>query len=87
MGSDDSPDPFMDEVLDRAVAPYVSLVPPDVLELMRDALREDLLANPTSAKLINRLRPRPELAQSDDVEVPFTQTPGMKPGSEGSGGR
>lgn len=86
MTTDTSTDAFMDEVLDRAMAPYIDLVPADVLVFMRDALREELLAHPVSAKLINRLRPRPDMAQSDDIEIPAAARPSSKRDSGGGSG-
>ena len=81
-------DAYVDEVVERALAPYADKVPAAVLEEMRAAMREDLLAHPLSAKLINRLRPRPALPHSDDIEV----EPGWRTGAvrgkagDGSGG-
>ena len=54
MSDAQSPGAYLDEVIERALAPYADKVPPDVLEEMREELR----SHPTTYDLAKRLRAR-----------------------------
>jgi hypothetical protein len=52
--SDD--DPELDAEVERALAPFKHLVPPDVLETMRETLADLLLTHPIGERLMNQSR-------------------------------
>ena len=55
---DDPPgdDPELDAEVERALAPYSHLVPPDVLQTMRETLADMLVSHPVGAVLMNQSR-------------------------------
>ena len=56
---DDSPDdddPELDAEVERALAPYKHLVPPDVLQTMRETLTDMLLTHPVGEILMKQSR-------------------------------
>ncbi len=55
---DDLPedDPELDAEVERALAPYSRLVPPDVLQTMRETLADMLASHPVGAVLMNQSR-------------------------------
>ena len=55
---DDPPadDPEVDAEVERAVGPYKFLLPPDVLQAMRETLTDMLLTHPVGAVLMNQSR-------------------------------
>lgn len=61
------PDPVLENEVERAISPYRGLVSPEVLLQMKERLREALLFHPVGRRLLNRVRPLPELQQSDEV--------------------
>lgn len=61
------------ETVERSLAPYRGLVPPEMLAQMREALEDELIKNPYSVALLRQLaaRPAPEVSG----EVPAEETP------------
>lgn len=56
---DDSPDdddPELDAEVERALGPYKHLVPPDILQTMRETLADLLLTHPVGERLMNLSR-------------------------------
>jgi hypothetical protein len=49
-------DPILEAIIERAVAPYRDLLPADVLDLIQDAMRQDLPAHRAFGLLLDRLR-------------------------------
>ncbi len=61
-----------DEV-DEAIAPYLNIVPPRVLQRMRETLRDMLLHHPDVAPLTNAALPAKEVERSGEIgEEPAT---------------
>src|SRR5262249_41219548 len=54
-----SKDPVLEAELERALAPYRDVLPPDVLEEFRDALEDALNTHPVGSLLLKRLQPPP----------------------------
>jgi hypothetical protein len=52
-------DPLVEAELERALQRYVGLVPPAMLETMRDILEDALTSHPVAVKLLDHLRERP----------------------------
>ncbi|HTN90441.1 MAG TPA: hypothetical protein VL242_42495 [Sorangium sp.] len=50
-------DPFLDEVVERALAPYRGLAPRELLEAMRELLIEALTEDEVGRDLLERARP------------------------------
>ena len=61
------PDPVLENELERAISPYRGVVSPEVLEQMKERLREALLFHPVGRRLLNRVRPLPALQNSDEI--------------------
>lgn len=51
-------DPWIEEQIDAAVAPYVTLLPPEEIAWMRDRLFEALTTERRGRELVRRARPR-----------------------------
>ncbi|XXX77807.1 hypothetical protein WMF30_03405 [Sorangium sp. So ce134] len=51
-------DPFLDEVVERALAPYRGIAPRELLETMREMLVEALTEDEVGRDLLERARPR-----------------------------
>ncbi|AUX24984.1 uncharacterized protein SOCEGT47_055250 [Sorangium cellulosum] len=51
-------DPFLDEVVERALAPYRGVAQPELLEIMRELLVEALTEDEVGRDLVERARPR-----------------------------
>ena len=49
-------DPVLAAELNRALAPYRTLVPPEMLEVYRDILRHSLTENPVGKALLDRVK-------------------------------
>ena len=66
--TDDPPagEPFVEEKLDRALAPYAGLLPPEVLADFRGTLADFMTSHPPMARMLARLRPRPAVDVSGD---------------------
>lgn len=60
-------DPFLEEILDEAMSPYLGQLPPETLAMMRGVLREEMLADPAALRLLSAARPRAVPKQSGDV--------------------
>jgi hypothetical protein len=80
-------DPIVDAAVERALAPLVGLLPPDVLEEKRRSLRLGLATHPRAQDILRRLRARPLVQRSGTVLTNDLQ--GAHPESEeehGTGG-
>ncbi|AGP34093.1 hypothetical protein [Sorangium cellulosum] len=51
-------DPYLDEVVERALAPYRGIASRDVIEAMRELLVEALTEDEVGRDLLERARPR-----------------------------
>lgn len=65
--AEDDLDPLLEEKLDRALAPYVDLLPPEVLAQLREDLGDFATTHPEMARMLARLRPPPVVAESGEV--------------------
>ena len=74
-GADDN----LDAAVERALVPYLTLLPADQLDEFRAILREELARHPVSARLLKQLRPPPVVEKSDDVvrDDPLAAAPGQ----------
>ena len=61
-------DPLVAAEVERALSPYVGLVPPDVLQTMREVLEDALTTHPVAMKLLDHLRER--VAQEVSGTIP-----------------
>jgi len=62
-------DEFVDQEVDRALGPYLHLLPEADAEEFRSVLREELLAHPVSRRLLTQVRPEPSgVNKSGEVE-------------------
>lgn len=52
------PDPIVAAEVERAIAPYERLFPPDVVLTMREILEHALTSHPVGMALVDRVRPR-----------------------------
>ncbi|WP_437875749.1 hypothetical protein [Sorangium sp. So ce513] len=68
------------ETVERSLAPYRGLVPPEMLAQMREAIEDELVNNPTSVALLRQLMARPAPASSGEVP-----REGAPPGGRGQG--
>lgn len=74
-------DSVLETEVERAVAPYRGVVSAEVLEEMKERLREALLFHPVARRLLNRVRPVPVLQQSDEIQ---RRDPGKTGGRDAS---
>ena len=51
-----APDPILEAEIERALAPYRNLLPPDAIEEMRSVLAEILLSHPVTSLYLERIR-------------------------------
>jgi hypothetical protein len=63
-----SEDPEMDEVIEDAVAPWKDLVPPEVLQEMRERVGDALAAHPDGTRLMRAVRPDPVVQKSTEID-------------------
>lgn len=71
-------DPLLEAEIERATAPYRGKVSPELFAHYQDRLREALLLHPVGRRLLNRVRPLPDLQKSDDLakrEAPVQKQP------------
>lgn len=61
-------DALLDAQVERAMAPYRDMLPPEALAEMRDALSDFLATHPAALRLMARLRPPPAVQFSGPVE-------------------
>jgi len=66
--TDQPKDPVLEATVERALAPYKDLLPPEALEEFRRDLREELARHPVSARLLKQVTPRAAPDASADVE-------------------
>jgi hypothetical protein len=79
-------DPILRAELDRALAPYKKLVPPKMLEVMRENLRHALTEHPVGKALVDRVRqverkPPTTTGEALKPEAEAESTPMTKPPS------
>jgi len=55
---EEADDPFLEAELDRALAPYLDKLPPDMIQHYRELLGDVLTTHPLGRRLLNRARPR-----------------------------
>jgi hypothetical protein len=60
-------DENLEAAVERALAPYVGLLPDEQLREMREVLRDELSRHPVSARLLKQLAPPPVVQASDDL--------------------
>jgi hypothetical protein len=60
-------DPFLKELLDDALFPFVELLTPDELRAIRDELADAARFHPVGARLVRDARPDPAVQRSDEV--------------------
>jgi hypothetical protein len=65
-------DAFIEEHVERALAPYRGVLPPEVLSAFADELWIFLTTHPVAERMLSRIRPREVLATSGDVKKPGT---------------
>ena len=65
----DDEDELLEREVERAVAPYRRIFPPAVVEDMADLLRAALIVHPVLGGTFQRLRPPPNVYQSDEVDL------------------
>lgn len=64
-------DPVLAAEMERALAPYRSLVPPDMLEVLRDTLRHALTQHSVGKDLLDRARAierRPPMKSGEETK-------------------
>ena len=61
-------DPFIEEHVEAALAPYQGVFPPEVLTEFAEELRIFLTTHPLAERMLSRIRPREILAASDEVK-------------------
>lgn len=76
-------DPFLDEVVEEALAPYRAALSEDLLEAMRRVLEDTLATEPLARQLLSRARPRAVPLQSGDQP---TDAQGQEPGDVAAAG-
>ncbi|MEJ7734698.1 MAG: hypothetical protein WKG00_36575 [Polyangiaceae bacterium] len=74
-------DPYIEQLVDRAVAPYRGKLAVAVLEELRELLGDALATHPVVSRLVERGRPHENVLQSDEQE----RGVGPDDGSRGSG--
>ena len=67
-------DPFLEAELERALAPYRALLPPEMLVVFRETLSDALTTHPVGSRLFDRTRPH-DITQTSEMRE--------KAGSEG----
>jgi hypothetical protein len=85
----DPEDPLLEAQIERAMAPYVGMVPPKALAEMREFVSDFLATHPVAVRLMARLRPPPTVDVSGplgDQEDPADTEPATerKTGTGGS---
>jgi len=60
-------DPVLEAEIERALAPYKGLVPPEMLAVMRAELERALTQDAVGQALLKQARPAPVVDQSGDV--------------------
>ncbi|WP_437295424.1 hypothetical protein [Sorangium sp. So ce426] len=86
--SNDTPstnDPFLDEVVERGLAPYRGKVSPEQLETMREMLVEALIEDEVGRDLLDRARPRATPIGSGVETQEGAREPRRKAGSDEDG--
>jgi hypothetical protein len=67
-------DPFLKDLIDDALLPYVSVLTPDELRFLREELADAARFHPVAARLLKAARPDPKVERSGDVAVEGEQT-------------
>ena len=76
--------PFLDEVVEKALAPYRDSLPEEALEAMRQVLGDVLATEPLACQLVSRARPRKVPLQSGDQPTAGVSATGV-PEKRGTG--
>jgi hypothetical protein len=73
-------DAYLDSIVERTLATYRALVPPDVLEVMRELVVQALTEDEVGRDLLERARPRKAPEQSDIQPVDGAPAPAKTAG-------
>lgn len=76
-------DPILEAAVERALAPLLGRLSPELLDEFRKSLRLGLSTHPKAQDILHRLRARPILLASSTLSVPEVQT---SPGRSGEAG-
>ena len=81
-------DENLEGAVERALEPYLHLLPTDELQHFREVLREELARHPVSARLLKQLAPPPVVQASDEQvrDDPLAERPAPAPGKAKRGG-
>ena len=60
-------DPYVQETIERALAPYIGIASPDLLRSMRATLEEAMSTHPYAVGIIKQLRARRAPAATEEV--------------------
>ena len=63
----DQKDPVLEAEIERALAPYKALLPPDMLEVFRAELERALTQDPVGKRLLRAVKPTQAVDHSGDV--------------------
>ncbi|XXT19277.1 hypothetical protein WME94_54540 [Sorangium sp. So ce429] len=86
--SNDEPgaaDPFLDEIVERTLAPYRGIAPPELLEAMRELIVEALTEDEVGRDLLERARPHATPLGSGVETREGAGAPQRRAGSGGDG--
>lgn len=88
MDKNQSFDDFIDAEVNRALSPYLGVLPDEAIDEMRSVLRDALMTHPTGSRLARQAAPPPQVMSSGevvraDVDEVFTSE-GKKAQSGGS---
>ena len=59
---------LIEELVDDAFAPFIGLLPPDVMETFREELADALALHPQASLLVRRALPDPSAHKSGEVD-------------------
>ncbi len=78
-------DATLEAELDRALAPYADVLPPDTLASFREALADALETHPVGSRLLERVRPAKLVAATEDVAKDGASEAGVAGAKSGTG--
>lgn len=76
-------DPLIEDLIQEALAPYIHVAPPELLQAMRRQIEWALLEEPYPKSLVRALGVRPARASTEEVPVGGSEASGGE-GSEAS---
>jgi hypothetical protein len=77
-------DPYVQETIEKALAPYAGVAPPDLLLAMRAMLEDAMTTHPYAVGIVKQLRARrPPVATEEGVRGGGGRAPDGKAGSGG----